>query len=87
VYCKISGLVTEADYRTWTEEQLRPYMETVLEVFGPHRLMFGSDWPVCLVACGYARWASLVRDFIRELSPAEQARILGGTAVEAYGLA
>jgi L-fuconolactonase len=86
VYCKISGLVTEADYRTWTEEQLRPYLETVLEVFGPHRLMFGSDWPACLVACGYARWVSLVRDFVRELSPAEQARILGGTAVEAYGL-
>jgi L-fuconolactonase len=86
VYCKLSGLVTEADFTAWTEEQLSPYLDTVLEAFGPRRLMFGSDWPVCLVACGYARWAALVREFIGDLSPAEQARILGGTAAEAYAL-
>ncbi len=86
VYCKLSGMVTEADFTSWTEAQLQPYVETVLEAFGPKRLMFGSDWPVCLVACKYARWANLVRGWISQLSAAEQARILGETAVEAYGL-
>lgn len=86
VYCKLSGLVTEADYTRWTEEQLQPYFETVLEAFGPRRLMFGSDWPVCLVACDYARWARLVERWVAPLSADEQARVLGGTAVEAYQL-
>jgi L-fuconolactonase len=86
VFCKISGMVTEADYATWTEVQLRPYFDTVLEAFGPQRLMFGSDWPVCLVACGYARWHKLVSGWTAELSPDEQARIFGGTAVAAYKL-
>ncbi len=86
VYCKISGLVTEADFATWTEAQLQPYLDTVLEAFGPQRLMFGSDWPVCRVACDYKRWVELVGRFIAKLSADEQARIMGGTAVEAYGL-
>jgi len=86
VYCKISGMVTEADYATWTEAQLRPCFDTALEAFGPRRLMFGSDWPVCLVACGYARWRELVTNWAAELSPAEQARLLGETAVAAYRL-
>ncbi len=86
VYCKLSGLVTEADYTQWTEAQLRPYVETVLETFGPKRLLFGSDWPVCLVACGYARWLGLVRQWVEKLSPAEQSGILGGNATAAYRL-
>lgn len=86
VFCKVSGMVTEADYQRWTEDQLRSYFETVLEAFGPNRMMFGSDWPVCLVACGYGRWRQLVRDWINQLSKAEQDRILGGTAIEAYKL-
>lgn len=86
VYCKISGMVTEADYKTWTEAQLRPYFEAVLGAFGPKRLMFGSDWPVCLVACDYVSWHKLVSGWISKLSPGEQARILGGTAIEAYRL-
>lgn len=86
VYCKISGMVTEADYQLWSPAQLAPYVEHVLEVFGPKRLMLGSDWPVCRVACDYAKWIGLVRGWIAKLSPSEQARILGGTAVEAYGL-
>lgn len=86
VFCKVSGMVTEADFQTWTEAQLRPYFDTVLEAFGPRRLMFGSDWPVCLVACGYARWHKLVSDWVAKLSADEQARVLGGTAVEAYKL-
>lgn len=86
VYCKVSGLVTEADYRAWTEEQLRVYFDVALEAFGPKRLMFGSDWPVCLVACDYARWHAVIGRFTSHLSSAEQARIFGETAVEAYKL-
>ncbi|MGD8237940.1 MAG: amidohydrolase family protein [Armatimonadota bacterium] len=86
LYCKLSGMVTEADYEEWTEEQLRPYLETVLTAFGPDRLMFGSDWPVCLVACRYGKWHGIVSSFIATLSVAEQERILGGTATEAYKL-
>ena len=86
VYCKVSGMVTEADYTRWTEGQLRRYFDVALEAFGPARLMFGSDWPVCLVACGYARWQALVRGWTEELSADEQGRIFGGTAMEAYKL-
>jgi L-fuconolactonase len=86
VYCKISGMATEADWRDWTPAQLRPYFDVVLQAFGPRRLMFGSDWPVCLLACEYGRWKELVSEFIADLSPAEQTRILGETAIEAYRL-
>jgi L-fuconolactonase len=86
VYCKASGMVTEADYARWTKAQLQRYFDVALEAFGPRRLMFGSDWPVCLVACGYARWRELVSGWISKLSADEQARILGGTAMEVYRL-
>lgn len=86
VYCKASGMATEAEYGSWTEPQLRRYFDAALEAFGPRRLMFGSDWPVCLVACDYGRWHRLVSKWISELSPAEQERVLGGTAIEAYNL-
>ena len=86
VFCKVSGMVTEAHLVSWREEQLRPYWDVVLEAFGPRRLMFGSDWPVCLVACGYARWHDLVRGWAAGLSEDEQAEIFGVTAWRAYGL-
>jgi L-fuconolactonase len=86
VYCKISGVVTEADYKTWTEEQILPYIEVVLEVFGPKRLTFGSDWPVCLVATSYVDWFHLVERVFNKLSDTEQERIWGGTAMEVYKL-
>jgi L-fuconolactonase len=86
VYCKLSGLVTEADYSTRAEPQLRPYFETVLEAFAPGRLMFGSDWPVCLAACDYVRWAKIVGAWTAGLSTDEQACIFGGTATEVYKL-
>jgi len=86
VYCKLSGMVTEADHQNWTPRQLTPYMEAALEAFGPRRLMFGSDWPVCLLACTYQRWYEIVKDFASRLSPAEQDRLLGETAAEAYGI-
>jgi L-fuconolactonase len=86
VCCKVSGMVTEADYATWTEEQLSPYFDTVLEAFGPRRILFGSDWPVCLVACGYARWQEVVSGWTARLSVDERSRIFGGTAAEVYTL-
>jgi L-fuconolactonase len=86
VYCKVSGMVTEADWRSWSEEDLSPYIETVLEAFTPKRIMFGSDWPVVNLASSYRRWLDTVRGAIAQLSSAERERILGGTAIEAYGL-
>ena len=86
VCCKLSGMVTEASFDTWTVEDLRPYIETVLECFGPERLMFGSDWPVCTVASSYPRWVNVVRDFTAELSMDERTAIFGGNAARFYGL-
>ena len=84
VYCKLSGLVTEADIHNWTPDQLRPYVETVLDAFGTGRVMFGSDWPVCTCATNYSAWRNLVGEFISRLSENEQAQIMGGTALKAY---
>ncbi|MFL6354868.1 MAG: amidohydrolase family protein [Bryobacteraceae bacterium] len=86
VYCKLSGMVTEADYKTWTKKDLAPYFDTVLQAFGPQRLMFGSDWPVCLVAVTYRGWFNLVSEQIAALSDAERDAILGGTAIRVYRL-
>ena len=84
VFCKLSGLVTEADIHNWTPGQLRPYVETVLDAFGPARVMYGSDWPVCTCATTYSAWRGLVGEFISQLSEPEQAQIMGGTALKAY---
>jgi L-fuconolactonase len=86
VYCKVSGLVTEADFASWDQDQLRPYFEIALESFGPSRLIFGTDWPVCLAACSYPRWCDIVGRFTSALSAEERADIFGGTAERAYGL-
>lgn len=86
VCCKLSGMVTEADFQHWTPEQLQPYFEVVMEAFGPKRLMFGSDWPVCLVATTYKSWVNLVRKNIAAFSREEQAGIMGGNAARVYGL-
>jgi L-fuconolactonase len=86
VTCKLSGMVTEADHEKWTAEDLTPYIDTVLAAFGPKRLMYGSDWPVCLLASPYKRWFDTVTAAVSKLSETERARIMGGTAIEAYGL-
>lgn len=84
--CKLSGLVTEADFDHWTVDQLRPYVETVVEAFGSGRVLFGSDWPVCTVASSYGLWVDTLQQLIAELSKDEQARIFGGNAVNLYRL-
>jgi L-fuconolactonase len=86
VYCKISGMVTEADWSAWTEAQLQPYVETVLEAFGAKRVMFGSDWPVCLIASGYSRWLETVERLLAGLSTSEKAHFFSGTASKVYRL-
>lgn len=86
VSCKMSGMVTEADFITWTPEQIHPYMDTVLEAFGSKRILFGSDWPVCLVAGNYSKIKKLTTDFISQLSKIEQNSIMGNNAIEFYNL-
>ena len=89
VACKLSGMVTEADPEGWTVDDLRPYVRQAVEIFGPHRLMFGSDWPVCLLAADYGRVLSALREALDgiELTGVEpEAAIFGGTAMHWYGL-
>ena len=87
VYCKLSGLVTEADWNHWTVDDLRPYVEFALECFGPSRLMFGSDWPVCELAGQYGEIVAALRGLLSDLSDAEQQQIFGKTAEQFYRLA
>ena len=80
VFCKVSGLVTEADWHHWMPEQIRPYLDVVFDAFGSERLMIGSDWPVCLVAGQYSRVMNVVNDYVRSNCPGALEAILGGNA-------
>lgn len=84
--CKLSGMVTEADWGSWTADDLRPYADTVLDAFGPGRLMFGSDWPVCRLAATYAEVVAAAGAVTAGLSPAERRDVFTGTVVRTYGL-
>lgn len=84
IHCKLSGIITEADWKKWTPEQLFPYLEIALELFGPNRLMYGSDWPVCLLAGEYEKFWEVMEQFTDALSSSEKARIMGDTAAEFY---
>jgi L-fuconolactonase len=86
VFCKFSGVVTEVLEPTWDLETIRPYFETVLEAFGGTRLMFGSDWPVCLLRSDYPRWVSVVKELVAPLSVRERDAIFSATARAAYNL-
>jgi L-fuconolactonase len=86
VTCKVSGLVTEANWNTWTPTGLAPYVDRLIELFAPQRLMFGSDWPVCTLAAGYADVADATRQCLSGLSAAEMTAIFSGTATTTYGL-
>lgn len=80
VFCKLSGLVTEADWHRWTPEHMAPYLDTAFECFGAERLMVGSDWPVCTVAASYSRTVGVVKDYLARCSAQDQQAILGGNA-------
>ena len=86
VYCKVSGLITEADWRNWRISDLVPYLNVVFETFGPERLMFGSDWPVCLLAGTYQQVKHLIENYIGKLSIQQKKGIFGLNAVHFYGI-
>ncbi|GAX49224.1 amidohydrolase family protein [Streptomyces olivochromogenes] len=84
--CKLSGMVTEADLAKWTLDELRPYADTVLDAFGPGRLMFGSDWPVCTLAASYGQVVEVAEELTVALGAEERAEVFGGTATRVYRL-
>ncbi|MEL6650635.1 MAG: amidohydrolase family protein [Bacteroidota bacterium] len=86
VHCKISGMLTEADWKHWEADHFDPYIDLVLDIFGAERLMYGSDWPVCLLAGEYEAGLDLLRPYLAKLSESEQAAIMGGSASKFYGL-
>ena len=83
---KLSGLVTEADWRRWQVADLRPYAEVALDTFGPARLMFGSDWPVCTLAASYPDVLATAQDLTAGLTATEREAVFSGTATSIYGL-
>jgi L-fuconolactonase len=87
VYCKLSGMITEANHETWTIEDLRPFVEHVLSSFGPDRVMYGSDWPVCLLAGSYNRVIGALQAILKpHLSERQEAAVFGGNARRFYKL-
>jgi len=86
VCCKLSGMVTEARWGDWSPEDFHPYLDVVLEAFGPKRLMIGSDWPVCTLSGSYEDVMGIVIDYADQLSPDEREAILGGTCARFYGV-
>jgi L-fuconolactonase len=86
VYCKVSGMVTEADWHNWTNATFTKYLDVIFNAFGTGRVMFGSDWPVCLVAAEYASMKAIVSEYTQQFSAAEQDMIFGMNAVQFYNL-
>lgn len=86
VWCKLSGMVTEAKWDEWSEEQFHPYIDKVLQIFTPNRTMIGSDWPVCTLAASYQQTMAIVRKYIKHLPTSDQQQILRGAATAAYQL-
>ena len=85
VYCKLSGLVTEADWQRWTADDFKSYLDLVLELFGVDRVMFGSDWPVCLLAARYDQVVRLISEYLQDFSISEREKIFGLNAKHFYG--
>jgi L-fuconolactonase len=86
VFCKLSGMVTEADWRHWKPADFHPYLDVVFDAFGPDRLMFGSDWPVCLLAASYAQVKGIIEDYLKNFRAQDRESIFGGNATRFYGL-
>jgi L-fuconolactonase len=86
IYCKLSGMLTEADYQHWTYDDIMPYMETAAEYFGVDRICFGSDWPVCLLAASFKQVHDVVARFAEQLNASEKEKIFGTNTAEFYTL-
>ncbi len=85
VYCKVSGLVTEAEWHQWTPDDFKPYLDTVFTAFGANRLMFGSDWPVCLLGARYRQVVELVREYMSDFPQMDVEKVFGLNAAQFYG--
>jgi len=86
VFCKLSGMVTEADWQNWTPEDFTKYMDVVFDAFGVNRIMYGSDWPVCLLAANYSGQLEVLKCYISRFSESEKANIMGNNAIKFYNL-
>jgi L-fuconolactonase len=86
LYCKVSGTVTEADWKNWNPEDFYPYLDVIFDAFGPNKIMFGSDWPVCTLAASYEQVLSIVNNYIQQFSPEKQEKIMGENARKFYNL-
>ena len=87
VWCKLSGMVTEADWHGWTARDLRPYVDEALAIFGVARCVFGSDWPVCILAASYAETKAVMEECLSGIDTPARARIFGANAIDLYRLA
>ena len=87
VYCKLSGLTTEADWYNWKTEDFTPYIDVIFEEFGAHRIMYGSDWPVCLLSGNYSKTKEIATTYIKKLSSVEQQQVMGLNTLHFYGIA
>lgn len=86
VTCKLSGMVTEAHWKAWHIEDFTPYLDVAMEAFGPHRLMFGSDWPVCTLSADYSATMGIVSAYVERLTSSERASVMGGACARVYGI-
>jgi L-fuconolactonase len=86
VWCKVSGMVTEADWPAWENKDFEPYLDAIVDAFGIERIMYGSDWPVCLVAATYEQQLVIVKNYFYSFSKDEQEKVFGGNAIEFYKL-
>jgi len=84
--CKVSGIITEADWKSWTYEQIKPFLDIVFDSFGVERIMFGSDWPVCLVAGDYSEVKGIIETYTKDFSVSEKAKVFGKNAAKFYGI-
>jgi L-fuconolactonase len=86
LFCKLSGLVTEADWHNWKAADFKPYLDVVFDAFGADRVMFGSDWPVCLLAASYAQVKQIIEDYLHGCTVEQKENIFGGNAIRFYNL-
>src|SRR5262249_54921632 len=86
VYCKLSGLFTEAKWKEWSASEFYPYLDVVFDAFGPDRLMYGSDWPVILLSGIYVQWKSLLEKYMENFEEEDREKVFGLTAAHFYNL-
>jgi L-fuconolactonase len=86
VFCKVSGLITEAKWNDWNEKDFYPYLDVVFDSFGTNRILFGSDWPVMLLSGTYSKWKNLLKNYLLQFSDEEKQKVFGKNAIKFYNL-